>query len=62
MAERTLISWNVPNWITVMLMASAGYAILVGLRQVTARWHPRALRQDTAPPSGPVIAPDPSQE
>ena len=26
--ERTLISWNLPNWITVMLMAAAGYAVL----------------------------------
>lgn len=26
--ERTLISWNLPNWITVMLMAAGGYAIL----------------------------------
>jgi hypothetical protein len=23
-----MISWNFPNWITVMLMAAAGYAIL----------------------------------
>lgn len=28
--ERTLISWNLPNWITVMLMGAAGYAV-VGL-------------------------------
>lgn len=26
--DRTLISWNLPNWITVMLMAAGGYAIL----------------------------------
>ena len=26
--ERTLISWNLPNWITVMIMAAAGYAVL----------------------------------
>jgi hypothetical protein len=26
--ERTIISWNIPNWITVMLMAAAGYAVL----------------------------------
>jgi len=26
--ERTIISWNLPNWITVMLMAAAGYAVL----------------------------------
>jgi hypothetical protein len=26
--ERTLISWNIANWITVLLMAAAGYAVL----------------------------------
>lgn len=26
--ERTMISWNFPNWISVMLMAAAGYAVL----------------------------------
>ena len=28
--ERTLISWNLPNWITISLMAAGSYA-LVGL-------------------------------
>lgn len=32
--ERTMISWNLPNWITVMLMAAAGYAVLGLVRQV----------------------------
>jgi hypothetical protein len=26
--ERTLISWNLPNWITISLMAAASYALL----------------------------------
>jgi ABC-type enterochelin transport system permease subunit len=26
--ERTLISWNLPNWITVTIMAAASYAVL----------------------------------
>lgn len=26
--DRTLISWNIANWITVLLMAAAGYAVL----------------------------------
>lgn len=26
--ERTLISWNLPNWITITLMATASYAVL----------------------------------
>ena len=28
--ERTLISWNLPNWITIALMSAGAYA-LVGL-------------------------------
>lgn len=26
--ERVILSWNVANWITVLLMAAAGYAVL----------------------------------
>lgn len=26
--ERTIISWNLPNWITVTLMAVLGYLII----------------------------------
>ena len=26
--ERTLLSWNIANWITVLIMAAAGYAVL----------------------------------
>lgn len=32
--ERTLISFNLPNIITITLMAALGYAILAGISQV----------------------------
>ena len=32
--DRTLISWNIPNWITIMLMAAGGYAILAVVKQL----------------------------
>jgi hypothetical protein len=32
--ERTLLSWNIANWITVLLMAAAGYAVLMVVSQV----------------------------
>lgn len=32
--DRTLISWNIPNWITVMLMAAAGYAVLAVVKNL----------------------------
>jgi hypothetical protein len=32
--ERTIISWNVANWVTVILMAAAGYAVLAVLASV----------------------------
>lgn len=28
MAEETILSWNVPNWITVILMVVLGFAII----------------------------------
>lgn len=28
MAEETIISWNIPNWITIVLMAAVGFALL----------------------------------
>lgn len=35
--ERTLISWNLPNWITVTIMALASWAILGAAAQVLKR-------------------------
>lgn len=35
--ERTLISWNLPNWITIVIMAAAGYALLGLVAQGIAR-------------------------
>lgn len=32
--DRTLISWNLPNWISVVLMAAAGYFLLGLIAQV----------------------------
>ena len=31
--ERTLISWNLPNWITIFLMAAGGYAGVAAFRK-----------------------------
>lgn len=35
--ERTLISWNLPNWITIVLMAALGYAVLGGVAQLVKK-------------------------
>ena len=35
--ERTLISWNLPNWFTIVLMAAAGYAVLGLVAQLIKR-------------------------
>jgi hypothetical protein len=32
--ERTLIAWNFPNWVTVLLMAAAGYVVLAFVSQM----------------------------
>jgi hypothetical protein len=40
--ERTLISWNLPNWITVTIMAIASYAILGFAAQMLKRGQQQA--------------------
>lgn len=35
--DRNLISWNLPNWITILLMAGAGYAVLGVMAQIIKR-------------------------
>lgn len=34
MAEPTIISWNFPNWLTILLMAILGFAVLGMIAQV----------------------------
>jgi hypothetical protein len=41
--DRTLISWNFPNWITIMLMAAGGYAILAVAKQLFVRGGARTV-------------------
>lgn len=38
--DRTLISWNLVNWFTVLLMAAAGYVVLTIVAQVAQRAAP----------------------
>lgn len=40
--ERTIISWNFPNWVTVFLMAAAGWAALGVIRQAMLRGQQQA--------------------
>lgn len=35
--ERTIISWNLMNWVTVVIMAALGYALLGGVAQLVKR-------------------------
>jgi hypothetical protein len=32
--ERTLISWNLPNWISISLMAAASYGLVALVAQL----------------------------
>jgi hypothetical protein len=34
--ERTIISWNIANWVTVLLMAAAGYVVLLMASKVVS--------------------------
>lgn len=33
-AEDTILSWNVTNWITVVLMAAIGFALLAVIQKI----------------------------
>jgi hypothetical protein len=35
--EETIISWNVANWVTVILMAAIGFAIVGLVQRVIAK-------------------------
>jgi hypothetical protein len=37
MAEETIITWNVTNWITVILMAAIGFVLLGFLQKVASK-------------------------
>lgn len=37
MAEETILTWNVTNWITVILMAAVGFAVLAVVLRVVNR-------------------------
>jgi len=35
--ERTIISWNTTNWITIVLMAAVGYMVLAALQAIVLK-------------------------
>ena len=36
-AERTILSWNFTNWITIVLMVAIGYALLAVLQKIVVK-------------------------
>lgn len=36
MADENIITWNVSNWITIILMASIGFALLAVIQKYVA--------------------------
>lgn len=36
--ERTFLSWNITNWITVLIMVYLGWALFAGLSQLWKNW------------------------
>lgn len=51
----TVISWNVPNWITVLLMVALGY-ILIALVTQVLRMGGFAGAANNNSPGGPAMA------
>lgn len=36
--ERSIISWNITNWITVILMVAVGYVLIGGAVSIGRQW------------------------
>jgi hypothetical protein len=54
--EHNLIAWNIPNWITVILMVSLGYLLLALVAQGFQRMRGGAGGQLLSFPSGKPLA------
>jgi hypothetical protein len=37
-SAETIITWNVPNWITVLIMVTAGFFIIATASQMWQKW------------------------
>ena len=51
MSERVMLSWNIPNWITVILMVAFGY-LLVSLAMQLVRGRGSRAGSDAPPGAG----------
>ena len=50
--ERTIISWNITNWITVLIMVAIGYAVIGMLVSVGRQYIPGMGIQSPNPGAG----------
>lgn len=51
MAEHTMLSWNFPNWITVVLMVAVGYLVIgLAVQLVKSRTGGASQQRTTAGP------------
>ena len=55
--ERTMIAWNFPNWITVLLMAAAGYLVLALVSQLVLHRGPGNAAASGNPDAGSAAVP-----
>lgn len=54
--ERNIISWNITNWITVILMVSVGYTLIAAAVSIAKQWSGSDLNSATAAANGTSLA------
>lgn len=54
--ERNIISWNITNWLTVVLMVMVGYAVIGAVTSIARQYWSGDLMDATAAANGTSMA------
>lgn len=54
--ERNIISWNITNWLTILLMVSIGYIVIGAVISMGRQWAGGSLMDATASADGTSLA------
>lgn len=54
--ERNIISWNITNWITVILMVGVGYAVIAAVVSIGRQYGSSSVPAQAANASGTSLA------
>lgn len=48
MEQRNILSWNITNWLTVILMVAVGYVLIGGIISIGRQWAGGDMMDGTA--------------